>query len=46
MSVSNVTMFEFVTSEELQDWSDWYRDNGQFQIIRFDCLLRLVTLRL
>ena len=30
MSVSNVTMFEFDTSEELQEWSDWYRDNGPF----------------
>ena len=30
MSVSNVTMFEFDTSEELKKWSDWYRKNGPF----------------
>ena len=30
MSVANVVMFEFETSEDLQNWAEWYKNNGPF----------------
>ena len=30
MSVANVVMFEFETSEDLESWADWYKNNGPF----------------
>ena len=30
MSVANVVMFEFKTSDDLERWADWYMQNGPF----------------
>jgi len=30
MSVANVVMFEFETSEDLESWAVWYKNNGPF----------------
>ena len=30
MSVANVVMFEFETSEDLNSWAEWYKNNGPF----------------
>ena len=30
MSVANVVMFEFETSEDLERWAEWYKNNGPF----------------
>ena len=30
MSVANVVMFDFETSDDLERWADWYMKNGPF----------------
>ena len=30
MSVANVVMFEFETKADLENWADWYKNDGPF----------------
>ena len=42
MSVANVVMFEFETSEDLENWAKWYKNNGPFPQQEINVFLKLV----
>ena len=40
MSVANVVMFEFETSADLENWTEWYKSDWSFQHNEFSLFVK------
>ena len=45
MSVANVVMFEFETSEDLESWAEWYKNNGPFPQQEINVFVKYLDLK-